>query len=71
MGTLRDAVKRGLFHVRIAPNVIAVDLLKVVKVRAYVMALWIVYVCLFLRIAPHVIAVDLLKVVKVIGIHVG
>jgi len=33
MGTLRDAVKRGLFHVQISKNVIAVDLLKVIKVR--------------------------------------
>ncbi|GBF87615.1 hypothetical protein Rsub_00326 [Raphidocelis subcapitata] len=32
MGTLRDAVRRGLFHVRLPGGVVAVDLLKVVKV---------------------------------------
>lgn len=32
MGTLRDAVKRGLFHVPISKDVVAVDLLKVIKV---------------------------------------
>ena len=32
LGSLRDAVRRGLFHVKIAPGVVAVDLLKVVRV---------------------------------------
>ena len=29
---VRDAVRRGLFHVRLSPAVVAVDLLKVVRV---------------------------------------
>jgi hypothetical protein len=33
MGTLRDAVKRGLFHRRVSDTAIAVDLERVLQVR--------------------------------------